>query len=82
MSLALKATRAIVAKRETGSPDLQGLQDQPVLLVQVHQQRRKVRRHHLGLEHRDLVNPRGAASRKGMFIGGNNLDRDFPEGGG
>ena len=58
MSLALKATRAIVARR-----DLQGLQDQPVLLVQVHQQRRKSWRHHLGLEHRDLVNPRGTASR-------------------
>ena len=67
MSLALKATRAIVARR-----DLQGLQDQPVLLVQVHQQRRKSRRHHLGLEHRDLVNPRGTASRtEGTLIGGN-----------
>ena len=67
MSLALKATRAIVARR-----DLQGLQDQPVLLVQVHQQRRKSRRHHLGLEHRDLVNPRGTASRtEGALIGGN-----------
>jgi hypothetical protein len=48
VSLALKATRANVASKE--SPDLQGLQDQPVLLVQVHQQRRKSRRHHLGLE--------------------------------
>ena len=52
-------------KGEAGSRDLPGLQDQPVLLVQVHQQRRKSRRHHLGLEHRDLVNPRGTASRTG-----------------
>ena len=59
VSLAPKATRAIVARR-----DLQDLQDQPVLLVQVHQQRRKSRRHHLVLEHRDLVNPRGTASRR------------------
>ena len=67
MSLALKATRAIVARW-----DLPGLQDQPVLLVQVHQQRRKSRRHHLGLEHRDLVNPRGLPrGPKGTLIGGN-----------
>jgi len=65
VSLAPKATRAIVARR-----DLQDLQDQPVLLVQVHQQRRKSRRHHLGLKHRDLVNLRGTASRR-RVIGGN-----------
>ena len=64
VSLALKATRANVAKKEKPDlRDLPGLQDQPVPLVQVHQQRRKSRRHHLGLEHRDLVNPRGTASR-------------------
>ena len=48
VSPALKATRANVARKE--SPDLQGLQDQPVLLVQVHQQHRKNRRLHLDLE--------------------------------
>ena len=64
MSLALKATRAIVARR-----DLEGLQDRQVLLVQVHQQRRQSRRHHLGLEYRDLVNPRRGP--KCALIGGN-----------
>ena len=35
VSLGLKATRVNVARKE--KPDLPGLQDQPVLLVQVHQ---------------------------------------------
>ena len=61
VSLALKVTQANAARR--GRRELKGLQGQLVLLVQVHQQRRKSRRHHLGLEHRDLVNPSGTASR-------------------
>ena len=54
VSLALKATRVNVAKREKLADlrDLPGLQDQPVLLVQVHQQRHKSRRRHLGLRRR------------------------------
>ena len=63
-----KGDRATVARR-----DLQDLQDQPVLLVQVHQQRRRSLRHHLGLKHRDLVNLRGTA-RGGALIGGNTHD--------
>ena len=59
VSRALKVTQANAARR--GRRELKGLQGQLVLLVQVHQQRRKSWRHHLGLEHRDLVNP--SASR-------------------
>jgi len=40
VSLALKATQASAARRVRW--DLRGLQDQPVPLVQVHQQRRRV----------------------------------------
>ena len=47
VSLALKVTQANAARR--GRRDLKGLQDQLVLLVQVHQQRLKSWRHHLGL---------------------------------
>jgi hypothetical protein len=47
VSLALKATRAKVARKE--KLDLPVLQDQPVLLLQVHQRRRKSTCHHLGL---------------------------------
>ena len=55
VSLALKATRANVAKKEKPDlRDLPGLQDQPVPLVQVHQQRHKSWRRHLGLKKHQL----------------------------